>query len=149
MTEASRIRDGVTLFEVTVAAAMLALFVGSAAHVVGAFAVTERAAERRALAQRAVDNLLEEFMAADAGQLDDRLTSARETSPEQLADASLPESVHDRLPGARLSIEVSDETDPVPAHRVTLRLGWTDPRGRPARPVQLTGWIYPRSESEL
>jgi hypothetical protein len=132
----------VTLFEVCVAAALLTVFVGSAGHVVGAFAVGERTVERRALAQRAVDNLIEELLSATPEQFESLLATAAENSPEQLAAEKLSESVRERLPGSRLSYRVESEAEPLPARRVTLRLDWTTPRGQTARPVRLTGWVF-------
>ena len=139
---------GVTLFELTVAAGLLAVFVASAAQVVGAFAVGQRAIDRRALAQRAVDNLAEELQVVSLAALEKLLAQRQDLSPEQLAVRRLPTVVADQLPGASLEYSVADEAVPVAAKRVTLSLTWKNRHGRMTRPVRLTCWVFGTKETD-
>ena len=136
---------GVTLFELAVALALLVVFVGSAAHVVTTLAVGQRTAERRAYAQRALDNLQEEFSAAGFRRLQELIDE--DAAPEDLAAQLLPDSVRESLPGARLTCQVNEEAEPVSARRVTLSLTWTNLHGQPSRPVRLTAWIFPSEQT--
>lgn len=135
-------RRGVTMFEVAVAAAILALFLATSVRMMAAIAHSERGAQRRAIAQLALDNLAEELQAMPAEPRDNLLAASAETAPGDLASARLPEDVMRRLPVAELTIAASDETDPA-ALRIAFELTWKNRHRGRSRPARLTIWVFP------
>jgi Tfp pilus assembly protein PilV len=137
--QAARGRAAMTMFEVAVAAAMLAVFLVSATRVMATLSAQQRAAERHALALQAANNLLEEFSNRSWQALTPQ--AADEWSAKALLETK-------DLPGATLSAAVVDQSAPVVAKRVSVSLAWQTPGGRPAAPIRLTAWVYPSGQVE-
>jgi Tfp pilus assembly protein PilE len=127
-----RSKRGITIVEVTAAAAMLAVLLASSAQVMRSLATQQEAAARRAMALQTVEAVLEEFANRPWGEL----------TPTAAGDVTLPEVAKMHLPGASVEATVADVTDPVAAKRLAVEVEWNSPNGQPARPVRLTTWVY-------
>jgi Tfp pilus assembly protein PilE len=125
-------KRGITIVEITAAAAMLAVLLATSAQVMRSLATRQEAAARRAMALQTVEAVLEEF----SNRPWDELT------PATAGQVTLPEVATMHLPGASVAATVADVTDPVAAKRLAIELQWNSPTGQPARPVQLTTWVY-------
>lgn len=125
-------KRGITIVEVTAAAAMLAVLLATSAQVMRSLATRQEAAARRAMALQTVEAVLEEF----SNRPWDELTAA------SAGQVTLPEVAKTHLPGASVVATVADVTDPVAAKRLAIELQWNSLHGQPARPVRLTTWVY-------
>ena len=97
-----------------------------------------RLADRRFVARQELENLLEEFTAG----------SWEEITTSDINEMTLSETAQKKLPSARLSGEVIEQSDPMPSKRITLRLHWQDFSGSPQKPLTLTGWVFrPQEEA--
>jgi len=132
-------RAAMTLIETAVAAAMLAVFMITATRMMATLSAQRQASERHALALQTADNLLEELSSQ----------SWHDLTPEAAADWATGAALKlERLPGAKLTAEVVDETEPVVAKRLSVSLAWKTPAGRPGAPIRLTAWVFPRAQAE-
>jgi hypothetical protein len=124
-----------TLLEVTVAAALLAALMTTSVQLLRALKGQQRAAERRAVALQTVQTLSEGIN----NMLWDEIT------PEAVKRVGIPSEIAPYLPGAELVIAVVDEQEPIAAKRISMELKWNGPGGQPARPAQLTTWVFPEA----
>jgi prepilin-type N-terminal cleavage/methylation domain-containing protein len=125
-------RSAFSLLEVIVAAAILAVILTVAARMLNALGNQQQASQRRALALQTVQALAEQL-----GNLPwDELT------PEAANRTNVPAVSQTHLPGAKLSIAVHEEQEPLSAKRVTVALTWNGPNGQPSGPVRLTTWVF-------
>ena len=129
-------RRATMLLEVTIAAALLGVLMTISVRMLHVMGDRQRAAECRAAALQTVQALAEQ------------LTNLpwEELTAQAAELVEIPEAMKPKLPGGKIKVTVVEDTDPMIAKRVTLELQWTDPRGQPAAPVQLTIWAYPESE---
>jgi hypothetical protein len=130
------LRSAISLLEITVSAAMLAVLMIVAAQMLDALRSQQRGVQRRALALQTVQALAEQV----GNMRWDKLTV------EAAEEIIIPTVALAHLPGAKLSIAVDEEREPIPAKRVRFELMWNDASGQSSGPAQLTTWVYP-SES--
>jgi hypothetical protein len=91
---------------------------------------------RRFIAQQALENVLEEY----SQQPWEAITA------ESVQKINLPDFAADKLPRSEVSGEVVEETDPVQAKRIVLRLAWSDYPGQTPQTIALTTWSFPAEE---
>jgi type II secretory pathway pseudopilin PulG len=135
----SSARGAFTLLEISVAAAMLAVLLGTSVRVFSAMSAQQTATARQALATQTVQNALEH---AETLPWDD-------VTAENVESIVIPASIHSTLPGATANAKIVSEEQPVRAKRVTVELSWQGPKGRTSAPSRLTTWIYPDASNEL
>ncbi len=123
---------GLTLLEMTVTAAILALLLSTSMTMLRVVSGQQRAAERRAVATQTVQALAERLVNRPWDEL----------TPEAVENAAIPAAVAPHLPGAKLLVAVDEETEGVAAKRVTIELAWNGPSGQPARPVRIIAWAF-------
>lgn len=127
-------RRGFTMIEVAAGTAMLAVLLTLIGQMLVAMRQNSRRAEDRALVLQAVDNALEELVAAPWEEID-------EASVVRLR---LPDEVRRRWATAKLSGKVTALTDPVESKQLTLSLSLGS--DSPMTPVSLTTWVYRATE---
>lgn len=127
-------RRGITLVELGVATALLAVLLSFITQSMVAVERHTRRTNQRADLLRTVENLMEEVTLGAWSEIDD----------ERIGELELPEHVRDRWPRALLTGEVTDEAKPVASKRVTLSLQRTPGQGE--RPVTLTTWVFQAPE---
>ncbi|HEY3395520.1 MAG TPA: type II secretion system protein [Lacipirellulaceae bacterium] len=125
-------RRGMSLLEITLAAGLLGVLMTVSVQMLRVMGDRQRADERRAAVLQTVQALAEQlenmpWKKLTAGAAD---------------EIAIPETMVRHLPGAKLSVSISEETEPVVAKRVTVELRWKGPRGQPAAPVRLTTWAF-------
>jgi prepilin-type N-terminal cleavage/methylation domain-containing protein len=123
-------RRGFTFVEVLAASAMLTVLLATVAQLVVLVKRHSRAAEHYALAERAVENCLEEITQLPWDDITD----------DRLAGWELPREVKTRWPQAQLTGAVTLSSEPVDAKRISLELDLRpDARDRVAK---LSAWVY-------
>jgi hypothetical protein len=125
-------RRAISLLEVVVAAAMLAVLMTIAAQMLQAVGQQQRATQRRALALQTVHALAEQFSNMPWDQL----------TAEAADEVNVPIVAQAHLPGAKLSVTIQEEQQPIAAKRVMVALAWNGPSGRFTGPVRLTTWVF-------
>lgn len=125
-------RDGTTLFEVVVAVTLLAAGLAMTGQVLYSTSLVRRENERRQCALQEAANALERLRGLPWSEL------AAE-APPQLA---LSDVAAERLPQARLSIQIRDEVNAPAAKHLVVAVAWQLRNGQPASPVQLSSWRY-------
>ncbi|MBN1851282.1 MAG: prepilin-type N-terminal cleavage/methylation domain-containing protein [Pirellulales bacterium] len=125
-------RTGFTLVELAVAIAMVAALLA----LVGEMIVFARLASRTMQQQAALDQ--------DADNLLDRITGLPWETIQPGADFSdsLPRAFIDGLAGLTWDVVVTEETDPILAKRITVRLSRPVRGNREQPTVRLTAWLY-------
>ena len=131
-------RRGSMLLEAVVSAGLLGTLFVTIGQVVVLLHRQTGLADRHFVAQQTLENPLEQFTHRPWSEI----TSA------QVDQLELPPLALSKLPRAVLRGEVTDESEPVPAKRITLRLGWRNGPEGASRPLILTAWIYPRPEEQ-
>lgn len=129
----SRQHRGLTIIEVTAAAAMLAVLLACSVQVMRALANQQRAAARRVMALQTVQAITEELANTPWDQL----------TPEAAGKLTIPEAAKLHLPGAALSATVAADDEPIESKRLSVELRWQTPNGQPSAPLRLTTWVYP------
>jgi hypothetical protein len=124
-----------SLLEITLAAGLLGVLMTVSVQMLRVMGDRQRAAERRATALQAAQALAEQLENRPWDQL----------TANAADEISIPEVVARHLPGAKLSVTVTEESEPVVAKRVQLELQWNGPRGQPVAPIRLTTWSFPDS----
>jgi hypothetical protein len=127
-----RSRRGMSVLEVSVAAAMLCGLMLIAVQMFRAVMTQQQSAERHALALETAQALAEQI-----GNM-----KFDEVTVEAVREIVVPTSAAAHLPSATLAVTMNEEDDPVAAKRVTIELSWNNARGRPARPVRVTCWVF-------
>jgi hypothetical protein len=122
-----------TLLEIAIAAALMAALMTVCVQMIRAVGGQQRAVARHNLASRTVQSLAELLGNTPWVAL----------TAESAARIEIPPDVAAHLPNSQVSVTVVDEQEPTAAKRVTILLRWIGPSGQPARPVQLTTWIFP------
>jgi hypothetical protein len=126
-------RRGALLFEMAIAAAMLAVAMAMTVKVLGYAGRERRAADQRQRAIVEVANAMERITAEPF----DAVTA------ERARRLSISPASAGSLPGAELAVEVSEES-PGPgrsAKRIAVRLRWKGRSGEWEAPVRLVTWI--------
>jgi prepilin-type N-terminal cleavage/methylation domain-containing protein len=126
--------DGFTLMELSVAVAVFAVLLATSVKMIMLASHQARANEQRRIALQTVQILSEQIENVPW----DNLPAA---ASNQLP---LPASAAAHLPAAKLSIAVSDETDPI-ARRIAVEITWKDGGAARAGPVRLTNWVFPEN----
>jgi len=129
-------RRGTTLFELIVASALLGTLLVVCLQLLTATAAQRRAADQRQLALFEVGNVMERLAARPWADL----------TPKTAADERLSASLGDRLPGAKLNVEVTALPAEPSAKRITVSLRWQDRNGRFLAPVTITTLKYKTDE---
>jgi hypothetical protein len=122
-----------SLLEITIAAALLAALMTVSVQMIRALGSQQRSVERRALAIRTVQALVEQISN----------TPWEELTTASVERIEIPSMVSGHLPNPVLTIAVNEERDLVAAKRVTIELQWSGPSGQPAGPARLTTWVFP------
>lgn len=128
-------RRGFSLFELTIAAILLAAVMVTAIPTLAWIVRTRQGAQREQMAILEVDNLME------------RITSRpwEEITPETLAAIPLPDRLARQLPETKVTIDVISASEPPNAKRVTIELSWEESMaGTRSPPVRLSAWVYRR-----
>jgi type II secretory pathway pseudopilin PulG len=125
-------RAAITMVELVVAIAILAVLLASSMKMIYLVTTHQRAAERRDVALEAVQAVAEQ-----AGNI-----PWQQLTPEAANQLKIPAAAASFLPDAELKLTVSDETDP-PARRVLVELHWNAKSSVKAAPVRMTTWVFP------
>ena len=131
-------RRGSMLLEAIVSAGLLGTLFITIGQVVVLLHRQTGLADRHFVAQQTLENLLEQFTHHPWSEI----------NSAQIEQLELPPWVVSKLPHALLRGEVTDESEPVQAKRITLRLGWRNGPEGARKPLVLTTWIYPRPEQQ-
>jgi hypothetical protein len=126
-----------SLLEITLAAGLLGVLMTVSVQMLRVMGDRQRAAERRAAALQTVQALAETLGNVPWDEL----------SASAVDQITIPEVTRRHLPGAKLSVTVNDESEPVVAKLVMLELRWNNPRGQTSAPVRLTTWVFPGAGS--
>lgn len=127
-----RNKSGMSLLEITLAAGLLGVLMTVSVQMLRVMGDRQRAADRRAAALQTVQALAEQL----ENMPWDQLTAS---AADKIA---IPDTISRYLPGAKLSVTVSEESEPVVAKRLTLELKWNGPRGQPVAPIRVTTWAF-------
>lgn len=122
-----------SLLEITIAVAILTALMTVSVQMIRALGGQQRSVERRALAIRTVQALVEQI-----GN-----TPWEELTTESIERVEIPAIVASHLPNPKLTIELDEEQEPIAAKRVKVELQWNGPSGQPVGPAQLTTWVFP------
>ena len=126
-------RRAMSLLEITLAAGLLGVLMSVSVQMLRVMGDRQRAADRRAAALQTVQALAEQL----ENMPWDQLTAS---AADEIAS---PDAISRYLPGAKLSIKIDEESEPVVAKRLKLELQWNGPTGQAVAPVQLTVWSFP------
>jgi len=125
-------RKGVTIFEATVAAALLGTLMTVCLHLLSATTAQRRALDQRQTAIIELSNEMERLTALPLTELEQLKAAGEQISPWTGAI----------LPGAKLTVELATPAGEPAARRITASLRWQDRNGEPLPPVTLTAWRY-------
>jgi prepilin-type N-terminal cleavage/methylation domain-containing protein len=126
-------RRAFTLFEVIIAAAILAALLTASVQMLRAVSIHQRATEHRAAALQAVQAISDEIANIPWDQL----------TAESAKKVVVPKPLEGYLPGGKLSVSLDEETAPTSSKRLYVDLTWNGPDGQPVAPVRLTSWVFP------
>ncbi len=126
-----------TVLELTIAVAVLAVLLATSMKMIHLVTNQQRASERRNVALQTVQAISEQIGNTPWEQL----------TAETANQITVPRQVASYLPGAKLAITVSDETDPV-SKRVLVELTWSGPGAKRTAPVRLTSWVFPEAAQD-
>ena len=130
--------------ELAVAGVLLGTLLVVCLQLLMATAAMRKSVEQRQLAIIEVGNVMERVAARRWAELTPQAAAAERLSP----------STRDRLPGAELKVELSEQTwrqvgnlPQLPAaKRITVSLRWQDRAGQYLPPVTVTTWRYWKDE---
>jgi hypothetical protein len=126
-------RRALTIVEVALAFAILALVMAASLRMIHVVTDQQRAGHRRDFALQAAQAISEQIGNIPWNQL----------TPEALNQIEIPTFLAERLPNAQVSAELADETNPT-AKRVTVAIRWRAGDAPPTT-VRLTSWVFPDS----
>jgi type II secretory pathway pseudopilin PulG len=127
-----RARSGSILLELLVSAALLASLLVIVNQSFVGLRRQSRLVDRRFVAQQVLENVMEEYTQQSWDTL----------STESIQKITLPELAVEKLPHCKITGIVVDESDPVLAKRIILRLLWDNHPGRPSQSIGLTSWSF-------
>ncbi len=125
-------RAAFTVTECLVALVLLGAAAALMAQLVAAVGVQRRVADQHALALQETANLLERLFALPYAEL----------TTQRAAEFQLSEAAQQRLPDARLQIDVNSTAGPPAAKEIRISLRWLDRSGRHGAPAELTAWRH-------
>jgi len=123
-------RPGFTVLELTITLGVLAVMLLVVGQSVALVAQQRRITQRRELAARTAENVMERVFAKPWNEL----------NTEQLAEVKLPEDVKRDLPGAALKLDVTELEGPPRSRRIQVEVAWKDAAGLVAKPARLVAW---------
>jgi type II secretory pathway pseudopilin PulG len=126
-------RSGSILLELLVSAAMLASLLVIVNQSFIGLRRQSRLVDRRFVAQQVLENVMEEYTQQSWDKL----------STESIQEITLPELAVKKLPHCKVTGKVVEESDPVLAKRIILRLLWDNYPGQPPQSIALTSWSFP------
>ncbi len=125
-------RRGFAILEVIVACGLLAVLLALSVQILSLMAVERRHVEHRAIALAEAANIAERVSTMPFDEIDEARLAEIDLSPE----------VRKLLPDAQATLDVAEETGPVPGKRVRVEIVWTGAGGRRESPVRLTHWAW-------
>lgn len=127
-----RNRRGFTMLEMVAGAAILMVLLAVSMQFLHATAVHRRATRQREVALEEMANLME------------RLAAIRwpDLTTERARQVQLSDVARHALPGAALTIEVTQPAQEPSAKRIAVALAWEDQSRRLGRPMRLSAWRY-------
>lgn len=128
----SKPRRGLTLLEVCVALVVLTAAMTALAQLVAANGRQRRTNDQRLAALQEVANEAERLATLPWNELTPEKLTSWQPSPELTAV----------LPAAQCVVQMSEDTDPPRARRITLSVAWTNAVGQGVAPVELTFWRF-------
>ena len=130
-------RRGAILFDALVATALLAVLFAFSLRAVAAIAAGRHANEQRAIAVQVATGALERAAA----------TSWNDLTAETLASLVRQHPIDQSLPGATMTLSVSDQetAGDVAQRRLCAEVSWPNSTAS-ARPIKLYRWIYHAAE---
>lgn len=132
-------KRGFTLVELTLAVTLAAVFCAILAPILIGITHQRRAIVQEQLALTHLANVLEDLTLCPPDEWDAHLAKHLE---------SMPETVRQQLPQARLEIFRTDEPGPIPASRITCQIRWQNRQGQTTKPLTLTGWNHQTPEGQ-
>ena len=127
---------GFTIIEAAVAGVVLAAIVTAVVPMMVLVQSQQHAAHVQRQALLAADNLLERVLALEWSELEAGVAGAALGASDMLSG----------VPGGTWKLTVVEESDPMPAKRVTLTVSYAA-RGRTGS-VQVTAWAFENGDSE-
>jgi hypothetical protein len=124
-------RRALTIIEVTLAFAILAIMLAASLRMVRVVTDQQRIGQRRELALQAAQAVSEQIGNIPWEQL----------TPAAVNQVAIPASLAEQLPNATLSTSIADENDPT-SRRVLVEIRWQSDDSRPSS-VRLTSWVFP------
>lgn len=123
---------GTTLFEATMALAVVALALTALVQLLASLQHQRRLVERRSLALLEASNALERLMNLPVDEL----------APEKIRALRLSDIALAQIPGGELSVEMSEPSGTPAARRVLVTVVGAGPDGSPETLGQLTAWRF-------
>jgi Tfp pilus assembly protein PilV len=133
-----RSASGFTIIEIVMATLALGIAMTLTVQILGWVARERRSVDRRAFAVQEAANAMERLAARPWEKLTPAAARAYALSPAAL----------ESLPGAELSVTVTDEVQKPPLKRVGVQLSWRNRAGGREAPVRLTAWVSPRGRAK-
>ena len=124
-------RHGTNLFEIAVAAALLAALLSTSIKMTLALVGQRRAAERRAVAIETAANVMERISILPWDEL----------ASESLNQIKLPDELFLTIPSAKLTVDANEQESPA-AKQISVAVSWTNRAGQPAAPVRISAWLH-------
>jgi len=130
-------RRGFTILELLVAAIAIGAATLIAVTAIGTTRASRRETDRVQCAAQEINNLLE------------RLATSKwdELTAERLAEISLPKNVTERIAGAKVSVSMTEITEPRKAKKLTAQFQWPDNRPGLHPPLRLSTWVFAPKET--
>ncbi|MEZ6064908.1 MAG: type II secretion system protein [Planctomycetaceae bacterium] len=127
-----RHRNGLTLVELVLAFMLLGIAITGVSTMVSWVKLQRELTADRQVASLELANIAERLSTRPYDELTSETLSALDLSPIAATELRQPQ----------FSVTVEDETEPVPAKRVTLTLVWLDRGDRPQAPQRLVRWFH-------
>jgi Tfp pilus assembly protein PilV len=126
-----RRRRGMTIFEVAVSTVVLGAAVTTAAQLVVWSVGLHQAALKKRCALEAATSVLDRVS----------LRPWSEITPESVKRETLPSEASEFLSDARLSVDVAEQADRLPAKQISVEIEWAHSAGHDQK-VHLTTWVF-------
>lgn len=124
-------KRGSILLEATMAVVLLTIAFVAVAHLLALAARQKREVQWRTLARLEATNAVERLMARPWDEL-----------TPQITDVSLSEFATERLPQARLGIQIHPVQGEIPTKKIQVRVDWVNLVGQRGQPVELVAWKH-------
>jgi hypothetical protein len=133
---ATQRRSAFTLVELAMSVLLLAILMTTSAQMIHLASRQQKSLEHRAAAMLSLQAVAELVTNTPWDQL----------TAESVQELTIPEQLKPTLSGAKLSCELTEETEP-PAKRINMTLTSGDSRGQQPVSVRLTVWVFPPAAS--